>query len=246
MEMNKNQKETATNQQKSVRYIPSTSGHTSTGNVFAHKEEKEIWEAFCSGNNQAFSYLYNRYGQLLFRYGTQLTTDRELVQDAIHSLFLELRTRETKQPQIISIKSYLLKALYRTLLRLLKKERRFSLFWQNDTEVDLQVTFSADAAVIGNDFTQEQQQAIARSLNHLPKRQKEAMVYYFYEGMDYEEIAFIMGLKKLHSARKLIYKGIDGIKKELGEAQDSQKLIALFPTALLSAAHVSEGFTYLS
>ncbi|MCK5371360.1 MAG: sigma-70 family RNA polymerase sigma factor, partial [Cyclobacteriaceae bacterium] len=46
-------------------------------------------------------------------------------------------------------------------------------------------------------------------------RQKEAVIYFYYEGMSYQEIADIMGLQKVKSARKLIYRAIEALRKDL-------------------------------
>ena len=52
-------------------------------------------------------------------------------------------------------------------------------------------------------------------MSKLTLRQKEAVLYFYYEGMSYKEIADIMDLQKVKSARKLIYRSIDTLRKDL-------------------------------
>ena len=54
------------------------------------ENDKLIWNRFLAGDNEAFSEVYQKYVQSLFLYGLQFTSDRELVKDSIHDLFVKL------------------------------------------------------------------------------------------------------------------------------------------------------------
>lgn len=54
-------------------------------------------------------------------------------------------------------------------------------------------------------------------MSKLTTRQKEAVLYFYYEGLSYQEIADIMGFQNVKSARKLIYRAIDALRKDLQE-----------------------------
>ena len=43
------------------------------------KENNVQWQRFLQGDNDAFSWLYNEYVQMLFRYGLRFTSDSELI-----------------------------------------------------------------------------------------------------------------------------------------------------------------------
>ncbi|MEQ9287163.1 MAG: sigma factor-like helix-turn-helix DNA-binding protein [Cyclobacteriaceae bacterium] len=57
-------------------------------------------------------------------------------------------------------------------------------------------------------------------LNHareyLTKRQKQAIYYFYYEDLSYEEVSEIMGLNNVKSTRNLVYKAINILKSHMG------------------------------
>ena len=52
--------------------------------------------AFQSGDVNAFSRLYDMHINLLFNYGCKLTTDKELLKDCIHDVFVKLYTKKAE------------------------------------------------------------------------------------------------------------------------------------------------------
>ena len=56
---------------------------------------------------------------------------------------------------------------------------------------------------------------LSKSIEKLTSRQKEAVLHFYYEGMSYQEIADIMNIRKVKSVRKLIYRAIDSLRKDL-------------------------------
>ena len=64
--------------------------------------------AFQSGDVSAFSTLYDMHINLLFNYGCKLTTDKELLKDCIHDVFVKLYTKKAELGIIDNFKSYLL------------------------------------------------------------------------------------------------------------------------------------------
>ena len=63
--------------------------------------------AFQSGDVNAFSRLYDLNINILFNYGCKLTTDRELLKDCIHDVFVKIYTKQAELNHIENFKSYL-------------------------------------------------------------------------------------------------------------------------------------------
>ena len=61
--------------------------------------------AFQSGDVSAFSTLYDMHINLLFNYGCKLTTDKELLKDCIHDVFVKLYTKKAELGIIDNFKS---------------------------------------------------------------------------------------------------------------------------------------------
>jgi len=196
--------------------------------VFFAMEDKEVWKAFKDGNKDAFSYIYQTYVQNLFAFGQQIIADKELIKDCIHNLFVDISSKSSsKDSEVISIKSYLYKSLYRLLVRTSEKGKRIILFDNQEKFEGFTLDFSDDKTLVDEEYLNQKKKKIAIAVNQLPKRQREAFMYFFYEGFTYEEIASIMELKQIHSARKLIYKAISKIKEGVG------KKITLYSISLI-------------
>lgn len=64
--------------------------------------------AFEEGDATAFSKLYDLNVNLLFSYGCKLTTDRELLKDCIHDVFVKMYTKKEELKHVENFKSYCL------------------------------------------------------------------------------------------------------------------------------------------
>ena len=81
-----------------------------------------LWNAFKTGDRDAFDNLFRQYYPLLVLYGTKICPDKDIVDDCIQDLFIELwQSKSTTEIQ--SVKAYFLKALKYKLFRRLKNIR---------------------------------------------------------------------------------------------------------------------------
>jgi RNA polymerase sigma factor (sigma-70 family) len=192
-------------------------GPSKTSPDLSKIDEQQLWQAFKNGDEKAFSHIYKTHIQALFEFGCQFVGNRELVKDAIQSVFIETRNSKTKQEGIFSIKSYLYKSLYRKIIKMAKKESKLLSFSPKLDDEGFLVTFSHDLTIINDEGIKNKKMMVEKAINRLPARQREALLYYFYEGLTYEEIAYIMGFDQVHSARKLVYKSIQAIREAVGK-----------------------------
>ncbi len=51
-----------------------------------------IWDKFKSGDQKAFEIIYNEYVDVLYAYGSKMTSDKSLVEDSIQDLFIDIYT----------------------------------------------------------------------------------------------------------------------------------------------------------
>ena len=83
---------------------------------------KDVWMKFKSGDVKAFELIYGGHVDFLYSYGTKMTADTVLVEDAIHDLFLYLLSKKENLTDPDFIRYYLLKAFKRILLERITKE----------------------------------------------------------------------------------------------------------------------------
>lgn len=187
-----------------------------SGGLYATKTDAEVWSAFLSGEGEAFNHIYRQYFPQLFNYAYQFTRDRELIKDQIQDLFVYLKTHRTSLGKTNSIKYYLYSSLRRSIARKISKQSEMVGLGPEDS-LDFEIAVSNEDLVLEIEQQQINAERIQRGLGYLTKRQKEAVVYFYFEGFSYEQIAELMDLGKAEYARKLIYRAIAAMKAALKE-----------------------------
>lgn len=177
------------------------------------KTDGDIWQMFRSGHEGAFRFIYEKYINHLFKYGMRLTDNREMVKDSIQDLFIELRNSNNLS-DTDCIKFYLLKALRFKLIHTIKKRDRNNKLFSEYNTFNFYVEVSHEVKMLNRQLEEEKNIKLEQALLRLKDKQREAIYYFFYEDLNYGQIASIMGFSNVKSARNLIYKSLDVIRKE--------------------------------
>lgn len=172
-----------------------------------------LWNQMKEGSVYAFETLYDRYFTILYGYGLQFCTDRELVKDCLQELFVDLYQRRTNLSEVNKVKQYLFVAFRHCILRQLSS-RNF-LFEPITVNYHFQVNLSHEHQMISDQFDEECQKLLRNSFTQLSCRQKEAIFLRFYENMSYAEIAEVMKMKEVKYARTLVYRALVSMKSVL-------------------------------
>ncbi|WP_324680713.1 sigma-70 family RNA polymerase sigma factor [Hymenobacter sp. GOD-10R] len=173
------------------------------------EQERQQWDDFRGGDQQAFAQLFLRYYERLFTYGCKLAADEELVKDCLQELFQKLWQRRQHLGAVTSLQSYLFIALRRQVgdaLQRSKAQQRLA------AEPEFEITYSHEDFLISEQLSQEQNEKLQRALNKLSKREREALYLKFFDGFSYEKIAEIMGVN-VQSIRNLIYQALQALRK---------------------------------
>jgi RNA polymerase sigma-70 factor (ECF subfamily) len=178
------------------------------------KTDAEVWQEFREGNREAYAHIYAAFAPALYNYGYKIVQDQTLVEDCIQDLFEHLLKSRRNLGHTDSIKFYLFKALRREIIGKLNQSLRAPLAAPDYALPDFQVTFSCETDLVEAESVRQRQESLARALNHLPARQKEAVFLRFYDNLSYDQIAAIMGIDT-HSAYKTIYKAIASLQNKV-------------------------------
>lgn len=167
---------------------------------------RQLAAEFCAGNDHAFSELYDLYVQSLFNYGMRLTQDQELLKDCIHDVFVKVYTKRNEKHTINNLGSYLLISLKN---RLLDEFRRNT--FMDDGEVE-HYDYRRASEDVEHDYLDTERELmqtaqVARLMNHLTRRQRQAITLYYLEERKYDEICDIMQMN-YHSVRNLMHRGM--------------------------------------
>jgi RNA polymerase sigma factor (sigma-70 family) len=174
-------------------------------------EECPVWRHFRSGDSTALATIFHENYDSLYFYGKKLVQDDDLVKDCVQNLFLKMWKTRHNLMAVKSVRPYLLKSLRRHIgdqITALNRQKTIQVQYQSE----FQITFSHEDFLIASQTDQEQSEALARCLNTLPSRQREALFLRFYEGLDYPRIAEVMHLN-VQSVRNLIHQSLKSIKR---------------------------------
>jgi RNA polymerase sigma factor (sigma-70 family) len=187
---------------------------TQMDEVYKHLSDGEIWDEFRKGNEQAFAYLYKHYIVMLYHYGNRQTPDRNLVEDCIQDLFIDLWRNRRTLGDTTSIKFYLYKALKRTLVKKLISQRNHPTDADIPEEYDFEMVLSPELELVAQQLSQEQKDRLLKALNALTAHQKQAIVLKFYDGLSYQDIASLLSMS-IRSTYNLIYRAIGILRMHL-------------------------------
>src|SRR5688500_1085224 len=140
--------------------------------------ECPLWRHFRLGDPCALSTIFNENYDSLYYYGKKLIKDDEIVKDCVQNLFLRMWTSRSKLMAVRDVRPYLLKSLRRLIAdHVLASNRKKAL--HIEAPLEFQVTYSHEDFLIATQTSREQGEALARTLNNLPTRQREAIFLKF-------------------------------------------------------------------
>jgi len=181
--------------------------------VSFNDDDTAIWLAFKAGDWEAYKKLYNDYFKMLNNYGYKFTKDVNIIEDAVHDLFIKLWTNRATLGTPVSVKNYLYKSLRNVIFRKMQYQSRF-VDLADEPDYSFSVELSFDHQIIANEEERELHLKLKTVIKNLPARQQEIIFLRFYEGLGYDAIADIMEINT-NSAYKLLYKAFNNLQAAL-------------------------------
>ncbi|HSF53837.1 MAG TPA: sigma-70 family RNA polymerase sigma factor [Algoriphagus sp.] len=186
--------------------------HSSLDSFF--RDPDDCWKLLKAGNKLGLEGLYQIYSKDLFRFGISIVGDEDFVQDCIQEIFIDLWKYHKTLQTANNVKVYLFKTLSRRISKesnLGKKRRTVEIKDSNTAGYCIE---SIESEIIDQQRDVELQKKLANGLQRLPSRQREVLVYLFFENFTYEQISKIMGIN-LRSVYTLAWKALSALKKNV-------------------------------
>ena len=179
------------------------------------KTDVEQWQDFVAGDEAAYTTLYSRHVQAMYRYGMSLVPVSEaFVFDCIHDVFTEIWAKRLRLSVPNNVRYYLLHALKIRILHLLqRKEGRTDPISQTDFD-NLWAEPSPEELFTNQEESNNKQELIQKLISQLPPRQQEALRLRFVEAFDYNEIASTMDMNR-QSAQNLVFRAVEKLREWL-------------------------------
>ncbi|MFZ4725094.1 MAG: RNA polymerase sigma factor [Paludibacter sp.] len=169
----------------------------------------QLRDEFVAGDDKAYSTLYNLFAKDLYAFGLSLRANTELIEDAIHDIFVEIYAHRQNLEKVDNLKFYFIASFRNRLFYLIKKESRTTEITDSNfhglNERDYQEEW------IERETQTEKQLLLKRLFKELNEHQKEALYHRFVEGLSCDEIAELMNIN-YQSAKNLIHRALNKLK----------------------------------
>jgi RNA polymerase sigma factor (sigma-70 family) len=192
--------------------------------ILSAKDDLTLWQDFKAGSKESFAVIYHRFFNDLYNYGLKISGDQNISKDCLQELFANLWNSREKLGDVKSIKFYLLKSFRRSIVHFLKKNKREGIFKIAFKRTQPDILFSPEEFIMAEESLKIKKEQIAKILNGLPKRRKEAIYLKYYKELSYEEIAAVMNLTE-KAVINHVYKAFKSIRKSSQITSDLQFLL---------------------
>jgi len=161
--------------------------------------------------------LYTQYVNDLFTYGHYLGFKREVVEDAIHDVFVKITMEEQSLNDVSNIRFYLYRSLKNRLLDIHKRQRPHTAIEELDTsaEIPFNMDVNVEDLLIEKEEQKQIKTEIEQMLNALTDRQREIIYLRYVQEYDYEQIAELLHIS-VHGCRKLVSTAIRSLREKFG------------------------------
>jgi RNA polymerase sigma-70 factor (ECF subfamily) len=154
------------------------------------KIDEEIARQVQRGDVESFGLLIERYEQKLMRYAKKFIIGREDGKDLVQEVFIKAYVNIQSFDSAKKFSSWIYRIAHNEFINAIKKRSRTSIFSFDSDIIFPQPT--APQTADGEAEKKELKQILDRSLGKLDSKYREPLVLYYFEDMDYREIAEVL------------------------------------------------------
>lgn len=169
-------------------------------------------EEFLHGNEVAFSHIYRLLSKDLYTYGMSFHAHHELIEDAIHDVFLNIYANKKILLKVDDLKNYLFRVFRNRLFFLIKKESLQ--IYMEDNDFPEQIDENYEDHWIEQEVEAEKKNTVNKLLTKLNIHQREVVYLRYIEGLSCEQVSNIMKID-VQSVKNLTYRAMKKIKTML-------------------------------
>lgn len=180
--------------------------------------ELEIVERHRRGDPSAFQEIYERYGAMVFNLALQMTGEREEASDISQETFLRIHRHLAGFRGRSSLRTW----VYRVTVNCCRSRYRRQRWWKRrllqDSEARLERVPDGRRSPEDRAMARGTTELVAGALQRLPAVYREAVALRDIEGLSYEEIARICGVR-IGTIRSRIARGRDRLRAVLEDEE---------------------------
>ena len=166
-------------------------------------------EEFLSGDEMAFSQIYRLLSKDLYAYGLSFYAHHELIEDAIHDVFMNIYANKKLLLKVDNMRNYLFRVFRNHLFFLIKKESLHLSMEEHIYPEYMEGNF--EERWIDQETEDEKRVLANKLLIGLNVHQREVIYLRYMEGLSCEEVSNIMKID-IQSVKNLTYRAMKKIK----------------------------------
>lgn len=171
-----------------------------------------IWERFKAGDRNAFETIYNEFIDVLYAYGAKITPNKNLLEDSIQDLFIDIYRYGSKLRKPEYLEFYLFKSLKRIIIKKIKENQKLDYTYDSFEHFNLK--FSVEE-VSEKEVLEKNIKLLQDELKKLDAQKRELLFLKFNSGLTYSEIGEMLDMKP-DTVKKQIQRLLKYIQNKLG------------------------------
>ncbi|WEA00515.1 RNA polymerase sigma factor [Mucilaginibacter sp. SJ] len=173
-------------------------------------DESELLARLSKGDRKAFTLLYNRNINNLYRYIYLICRSSELTEEIVQCVFIKIWERRESLANVVSFRSYVYRSAKNLLLDQIKKSKTEAQALVKVQPLSEESSERSDAKINYKDFYLMAQDAI----NLLPEKRRQIVELRTKDELSLDEIAEKLSISKA-TVKKQLYSGMDFVRKHM-------------------------------
>lgn len=170
-----------------------------------------LWEAAMGDDHQAYTSLYTNLYPALYGYLIQIVKDGELTNDLLQELFVKLWHKRKQIGILSNVKAYFFAASRAMAINHFRKIKSQNSQLEHFTQPD--ADSSHEDILVSAEEDRHLKYKMELALNTLPARQREIIHLKYYQGMEYQKIAEVTGIR-YQSVINHVFRGLQTLRAE--------------------------------
>ncbi|WP_256005016.1 RNA polymerase sigma factor [Pedobacter deserti] len=173
--------------------------------------DQQLLDLIRTGDQAAFTEIYDRYSGILYRYANRWLKDRETIKDVIQELFTVLWTKRETLAVSQNLSGYLYVAVRNAILRKISEEKR-----ADEYSASLQHFIDSGQNITDHKIREAQLRAIIeKEISALPEKMRQIFEMSRTRQMSHDEIARELGISE-HTVRTQVKRALRVLRGRLG------------------------------
>ena len=181
------------------------------------QDDLSYWESSRSGDTEAFSFLFKKYYQPLFRFAGRFLQDYQLADQVVQNVFVDLWLKREQLEIRSSFKSYLYQMTRNQALNHLKKEAK-TISLEKASNVPESTDKNPENILVEKEFSI----AVHKAIEKLPAKCRQIYVMKRYDQLTSEEVGQILNIS-VNTVKTQMKRALKSLLDQLGPSLKNMK-----------------------